>query len=476
MRWREELDRLPVAVVDERSSKSAVLECNGLARQKGVTPALPSAQALARCANLNLLPRSEAEEQALQAILLEFAFTLSPEVEATAPGCCTIDLQRDKGMRWEQACPAIAGQLKSLRVTVRIGIAPNPDLAFIAARRASPVLVVRSPQMFLSQLAVAEIDPPPDLLAVLQDWGIHTLGELTNLPQGEFADRLGADAARLWQCAAGKTTRLLRLTRPVAEFSEAFDFDGEVDSIEPLYFVLRRFLGQLRVRLESAQRVAARLDLALPLENGSCHERSFSIPSPTNDEEILFRILSTHLDGLQLDHRISGMRLRVEPVLPGRQQFRLFDNPLRDPNQFGETLARIIAVVGPGHVGVPRMVDTHRPDTFELHSPAFHTMLGDNSDESRGSIAIGLPLRRYRPPIRAEVNIARNQPAQVFSEKAHGDVLSVLGPYRISGDWWDKRNWEMEEWDVEIAGCGLFRISRKNNQWFVEGCYETTLR
>jgi len=475
LRWRPELDARAVAVVDGRSAKSAVLECNETARIQGVSAALPSAQALARCPALTLLPRQMAEEQAAQAVLLETAFMLSPEVEATSDGCCTIDLQRDAAGRWEAMCPALVKQLNDLRLSAKIGVAPNPDLAFIAARRAEPVLAVNSPQRFLSRLAIAEIDPPPHLLALLRDWGIQTLGQLTALPHGEFAGRLGPDADRLWQRAAGKTTRLLRLVRPSEEFAEAFDFDGEIESVEPLYFILRRFLDQLCLRLAASHRVAASLDLALPMENGGTHERRFAIPSPTGDPETLFRVLTTHLDELHLDHRIAGVRLRIEPARPGHQQFRLFNNPLRDPNKFSETVARIIAIVGPENVGVAEPGDTHRPDDFRLAPPAFQTE-GNEAGKAAGAQAIGLPLRRYRPPVPADVRMSRGRPARVFSEKTQGEVLDALGPYRLSGEWWEAGQWNTEEWDVEIAGEGLFRISNRNNRWLMEGCYDTALR
>lgn len=474
LRWHPELDGSPVAVVDGNSTKSTVLECNDAAQAGGVASGMPTPQALARCSALILLPRTLTAEKTAQEILLEMAFSLSGEVESTAMGCCTSDLQRVTGNRWEATCTGIIRHLGELRLFAKIGAALNPHLAFIAARRAEPVLIVRSPEIFLNHLAIAEIDPPPDLLSILRDWGIHTLGQLTALPRGQLTDRLGPAADQLWQRAAGKSGRLLHLTRPAEEFAEAFDFEGEIDSLEPLHFILRRFLDQLHLRLDAAHRVVAQLELELVLENGATHARNFPIPSPTVDGEVLFRILGTHLDELRLDHRVAGVRLRVEPVLPGHQQFRLFDNPLRDPDKFNETLARIYAIVGPENAGIAQPADTHRPDSFHLAPPAFHTFAEGRSDAS--STAIGLPLKRYRPSLSADVHMTRSGPAQVFSEAAHGDVISAAGPYRLSGDWWGDGTWQTEEWDVEIEGKGLFRISRQREGWRVEGCYESTIR
>jgi len=420
-----------------------------------------------------ILPRALEQEKNLQAALLEIGGSLSPEIEATAAGCCTIDLRRSGLTEWSAWAGKIVVHLAALAVSGRVGVAPNPDLAFLAARRADSVLVVQSPTVFLSQLAVAEIDPPPHLLAVLKEWGIHTLGQLTSLPRGDLADRLGPDADWLWLRAAGGTQRLLRLVRPVEEFAESFDFEHEIETLEPLLFILRRFLEQLLLRLGGVHRVAAKMTLLLPLENGGFYRRLFTIPSPSADGAVLFRILDTHLENLKLESRPVGIRLEVEAINPQGQQMRFFENPLRDANRFGETLARLTALVGEGRVGVAEKENTHRPDAFRIVPARFHE-LGAGPDEGE-DLAIGLPLRRYRPAMPAQVRVVRHAPVYVVSETAHGAVTAAHGPYRGSGGWWDQQRWSVEEWDIEIAGQGIYRFGWQRGQWSVEGCYETVL-
>jgi protein ImuB len=470
LRFREALRAQAVAVVDKENAEGLILEVTAAAADTGVVPGMTTVQALARCPGLTILPRALEQEKNLQAALLEIAGSLSPEVEVTAPGCCTVDLRRSGHTEWAAWAGKIVTRLAALEVSGRIGIAPNPDLAFLAARRAAPVLVVQSPTVFLSQLAVAEIDPPPHLLAVLKDWGIHTLGQLTSLPRGDLADRLGPDADWLWLRAAGGTQRLLRLVRPVEEFAECFDFEHEIETLEPLLFILRRFLDQLLVRLETVHRVAAKMTLVLPLENGGSYRRLFTIPSPTAEGAVLFRILDTHLENLKLESRPVGVRLEIEAINPERQQMRFFENPLRDANRFGETLARLIALVGEGHVGVAEKENTHRPDAFRIVPARFQEL--STTGEEEEDLAIGLPLRRYRPAMPAQVRVVRQAPAYVVSETAHGAVRAAHGPYRGSGDWWDQQRWSLEEWDVEIAGQGIYRLGWQRGQWTVEGCYE----
>lgn len=460
LRWRTES---PLVAISE---DGVILEASAAALARGVRIGQPDPQALARCAELTLLPRAHAAERAVQGALLEVGGSLSPHLEATADGCCTVDLRGAKITDWPRWCETVVARCTALELRAQVGVAPNADLAFLAARRAEPSLVVQAPAAFLSQLAVAEIDPPEQLQLLLHDWGVHTLGQLTSLPRGEFASRLGPDADRLWQRAAGQTDRLLRLVRPAEEFVEAFDFEREIETTEPLLFILRRFLDQLTLRLIAVHRVASRLVLTLPLDDGSAHERTFTIPAPTADAEVLFRVLQTHLETLQLAARPTGVRLLIEPALPERQQFQLFETALRDPNRFGETLARLSALVGVENVGIAEIADSHRPDDVRIVAPRFH----DPRDprEPGASFVLGLPLRRFRPPRAANVRVVRHAPVQVDSTA----IVEKLGPYRASGDWWEREQWSAEEWDVDLGERGLLRLRRDPAGWFIDGCYD----
>ena len=468
LRFREEMHALPVALVDAQSPKSGVLEVNDAADDVHVGQT--STQALSRCPTLNIVACSPALEQAAQAALLEIGGTLSPEIEATADGYCTVNLHASREKHWQSLAARAVSQLAELRLRAQVGIASNPDLAFIAARHARPVLVVQTPHAFLANLAIHELSPSPDLLSVLGDWGIHNLAQLTSLPRGELMDRLGIDAARLWERAAGKTERPLRLVRAAEEFAEAFDFEREVETVEPLLFIVRRFLEQLAMRLGNAYRVAGRMTLALTLENGTTHEHTFTVPSPTADVDVLFRILHTHIDELRLDHAATGARLRIEPTLAERQQFQLFESPLRDPNRFGETLGRLAALVGSENVGVAEMLGTHRPDSFRLRDPRFHELSA--SAAAVEDFSTGLPLRRWQPPIAAEVRVVRHRPTFIACEKMNAQIRDALGPYRASGGWWESTCWATEEWDVETDDGGIYRLARSGNEWRIEGSYD----
>ena len=480
LRYRAELWNQPVAVIDSEGSETTVVELTPSAERAGVELGMNPTQALARCLELQVLSRAPAVERSLAETLLGLACSASASVEQTAPYLCTLDLQGCRGANstgWTAWGMALVDRIASLQLRAHLGIAENPDLALLAAQcanSAKPVRIVSNASTFLGDLPLASLAPPASIAAVLQSWGITTLRGLTRLKRDDVAARLGPDGVRLWDQASGRSTRLLRLVRPPERYEEGFDFEHELDSAQPILFLLRRFVDQLAARLCAIGLVAAEMRLVLPLSDGNRYERLFQIPSPTANADVLFRILDTHFENLRLEQAPIGVRLMAEPAKPEYQQFRLFEKAVRDPNQFAETLARISAVVGSGNVGVPELKSTHKPDQFTLTMPDFNAQQPTTSSPSPDSTAVGLPLRRFRPPLPAHVHTIEGtvqRPQYIVSEQAHGTVVDALGPYRISGDWWEQ-GWKAEEWDVQVADGGLYRLSRQGEVWTVEGCYD----
>jgi len=112
-----------------------------------------------------------------------------------------------------------------------------------------------------SELKIAET------IAILHKWGIHTLGQLAALNKEELRDRLGNEAVRLWERANGIAARPLKFVQPPETFIESFEFDREIDTAEPLLFILRRFLEQLALRLSAIYLVAKELTLTITFAN-----------------------------------------------------------------------------------------------------------------------------------------------------------------------------------------------------------------
>jgi protein ImuB len=359
------------------------------------------------------------------------------------------------------------------------------------------------------------------ILSILHQWGIHTLGQLAALPRDDLAARLGARAVELWDRANGRAERILKLVSPPESFIESFEFENEIETIEPLLFILRRFLQQLATRLNAIYLVAKTLRLRLTFAdspqdefagaNKSDYERIFKIPQPTNNEDILFRMLHTHLENFTSKHPIVAVELEAQPSRSVRQQFGLFETALRDPMQLHETLARLVGLLGAERVGTPVLEKTHRPDAFRMKPFVWEfcpspSATGHPERQSRDPDEVTLklrrdppanaqderekaaakeiiPLRRFRKRITATVLLESNRPAHVRSAgraglavragaAVEGATVMQDGPYPLSGNWWDEQAWARVEWDVEIENGILARCYCDQGGWAIDGIYD----
>ena len=333
---------------------------------------------MARCGHLAIKSRSPGAERSAAQALMQTACAFSPNVEATAPGVCTLEM-RGLGFAGDDARVSwmlrMLDTLAQLHLRAQTGLAPTPALALLAARAAQPALIARDPARFVAALPIAALEPPEEIRQVLDLWGIRSVGQLLALGREAVAARLGAEAAALFERVSPDNTRPLKLVAPPEEFEEQTEFEAEIETVEPLLFVLRRFVEQLSRRIDALHLAAAELHLRLGLASGAAVERAFKIPAPTTEVETLFRMLRTYLETVRTDSAIRSLRLRALPCLPQQQQFGLFECALRDPNQFAETLARLTGLCGSDRVGTPRPEATHRPDAFTLKPPEFGSRL-----------------------------------------------------------------------------------------------------
>ena len=324
------------------------------------------------------------------------------------------------------------------------------------------------------------------ILAILHKWGIHTLGQFAVLDKQQLGARLGPEAVRMWERANGESTRVLKLICPPETFEESFEFETEIETAEPLLFMLRRFLEQLAVRLSAIYLVAKELALRITFTNKEIYQRVFRIPQPTNDIDLLFRMLHTHLENFKSKHVIVAVALSAQPVKPVREQFGLFETTLRNPHQLSETLARLTALLGADRVGIPVLEETHRPDAFRMEPFKWNwTSTAGNGGRSsatpeahpkaRGSSplhTLRLALRRFRPAPSASVLFDENMPALVQSEKIRGKIVKQRGPYLFSGNWWDEKSWVRAEWDLQLEAGELILAHESEGSWKLDGVYD----
>lgn len=527
---RRALKQSPLAVLDGPANLPRVFATNPAARSAGIQIGMTKLQ-VETYGGVWLRKRSIAAEESAQTGLLDYAGTFSPWVESTCPGAAILDLagtekllssqenaSRKDGSRknasqkndwrenhsrqngpWQSATRTMAAKAVAIGFDLRIAIAANPDTAFLAARGFSAngfsqnmLISVGEEARRLAPLPVDVLPISPEMLEVLDSWGIRTFQSLAALPTVAVVERLGQEGLYLQQLASGQVERPLLTIEPNAEFVESFEFDDPVETLESLFFILNRLLQQLCSKLISNALATHELRLTVELEvrqiqNGRKEEEQckheWKLPVPTQDKNLLFGLVRLQLEKTTFSAPVRRLTVEVVPVKPRVAQGNLFAPPSPEPEKLEITLERIRGVVGSTDadgavcVGSPCLVDTHKPGSFTVqHFSSAHDGMRDPVDLPPVAAPM-IALRVFRPALETSVELDGEKPHFVRLWHRHRRVLAASGPWSSSGNWWNSSAWTREEWDVALktpAGLGFYRIYRDRirQQWFVEGVFD----
>jgi nucleotidyltransferase/DNA polymerase involved in DNA repair len=152
LRHQPELWPKPAALIEEQEKKPVIIQLNEAAESAGIRKGMTPSQALARFLQVTIKARARTQEKSIQEILLHHAFTLSPFVEATAPGIATVQFTDHRDLT--EKVSRVIEKLRACEITARAGIADQPDTSFLAAHLAEPVLKVEDTKNFLAPLPI----------------------------------------------------------------------------------------------------------------------------------------------------------------------------------------------------------------------------------------------------------------------------------------------------------------------------------
>jgi protein ImuB len=370
----------------------------------------------------------------------------------------------------------------------------RPSLTVFTSDVASAVaplpLVLLQQLVLLSDVANQPAGEPrtanhePRIFDTLRRWGLTTIGELAALPPVELAERLGADGPALQRRANAIDPRPLVADPAVPRFIESMELEWPIDALEPLSFVFARLLDPLSASLERADRGAAAVRLDLRLTDRSTHARVLQLPAPIRDPRVLRTLLQLDLESNPPAAAIDIVTIEIDPAPARIVQYSLLERATIAPETIATLTARLNALVGASRCGTPVIVDTHRPDGFQMWQ--FAASLGaaaspgsKGSKDSEGSIGSqgSVMLRRFRPPVALRVVVESGRPVRVAIDRRGmpgGHVEQFSGPWRTSGGWWEDGHWDRDEWDVALSDGSVCRIYRDriSGTWFLEGVFD----
>ncbi|MGE9270266.1 MAG: hypothetical protein ACQKBU_05630, partial [Verrucomicrobiales bacterium] len=268
----------------------------------------------------------------------------------------------------------------------------------------------------------------------------------------------------------GRDCRLLKLFHEAEDYVQEIDLEDEIDSLEPLLFVIKRMLDTLVARLRAGHRVVVCVVFELRYEKDQPYHAALKLAEPSSDVGVFLSLIHVHLEAFGCRSVVVGVKIEFEVAVASTAQHYLFERGLRDENRFQETMGRLEALLGGGNVGRPARRDSHRDDAFELVKKGEGGVLVEDAGI--------VPVRRFRPPRKVGVIYDAESPwhrPRALTNLDYGrKIRRFRGPYLSSGGWWFREeSWFIREWDVEMDSRQLLRIREllPCEEWEIVGVY-----
>ncbi|MGY5121076.1 DNA polymerase Y family protein [Streptomyces sp. 900105755] len=265
--------------------------------------------------------------------IIELVSGITPHVQAVPPNAVQLDLT--SALRYFDLSPYDVVQLAKMRLKALYGIdssaglAGNRMLAAMAADASAPGETTWVPTAGAADwLYPRPVTALPGVGRATADtlgrYGLHTIGQLVDLPAGTLQRLLGAGPARLLaERARGRDPRPVTPSEPAAHL--AADLVLERDSLDSAQHH-RAVLGladRIGQRLRGEGQVADRLTLTVRYADRSSTTRTRALPEPTDHSPALAATALGLLASLGLQRaRVRAFAIRADGLRPAGSAYR----------------------------------------------------------------------------------------------------------------------------------------------------------
>jgi nucleotidyltransferase/DNA polymerase involved in DNA repair len=351
-----------------------VIAASEEAMQFGVMPGLALRQAEHLCPQATFLAPDPESAIRFRELISSALYDLAPVVEVRAEGIAWLDIS---GVM--KAGDSIREARRRLRAATgrepRLGLAPGPFSARIAAARARPgrLLRVDKAAAFLAPLSAHELPLDPEQLERLDLLGLRTLGAVAAIGPRELESQLGRAGRQAVLLAAGVEPEQLAAWQPPLFTSAHRQFDEPVEDREALLFIARALCGDLAEELGLRGASAKHVRVRLLLESGPDEKRDSVVRHPLSSTAELFGLIGSWIKEWQ--PRAPIVELWIElPVLEatGRRQLRLWAGGDGTSEEVSAAIERLQERHGEALIIRPRPVFVSSPIPSERFGLAIH--------------------------------------------------------------------------------------------------------
>ena len=292
----------------------------------GVAPGMALRQAEHLCPHATFLPPDQESAAQLRQLISSALYDLAPTVEVRVDGIAWLDVS---GV--VRAGESIRESRRRLRAAIgrepRLGLAPGPFSARLAAARARPgrLMQVDEARTFLAPLSSHELPLDAEQLERLDLLGLRTLGAVAAIGPRELESQLGLEGRRAVLLARGLEPEQLTPWRPPLFTSAHRQFEPPVEDREALLFVARALCGDLAGELGLRGAGAKSIRVRLIFEASPPQDRESVVRHPLSSPAELFGLIGSWIKEWQPHAPITELWIEL-PALEaaGRRQLRLW--------------------------------------------------------------------------------------------------------------------------------------------------------
>jgi protein ImuB len=466
----------PVAVVAEDKPQGLVLWVNEPARAAGIFPGLRYAAAASLDHKLHAAAVSSTEIEKETTALVRRLTRFSHQVESSRekPGVFWLSVVGLKLLHpslpeWAHRIQADI-QAGGFRNSLAVGWTRFGTYAVAKARQGIAVFNEPSEEHAATrEIPLAALDLNPDLRGTLFKLGIKTVGSLLALPPGEFCERFGPEAYRLYQMVSGEPWTALKpyeIENPVQQ--KVYLDDPETDVMR-LLFLIKRLLHPVLSALAARSEALAELCMGFLVDKSGWRRERLRPAVPTLDAVQVLDLVRLRLETMQFSAGVVEIELTAGAVPATPEQLRLFaEQPVRDLDAANRALARLRAEFGDDSVVRAKLTDGHLPEARFTWAPLDHVELPNPKSE----VARTLVRRVLAKPAPLSSD-PRSYDGWLLLGPKFGPVDKLSGPYIFSGGWW-AREIHREYYFAETRRGALLWIyyDRVRRKWFLQGWAE----
>jgi len=474
-------------VVESDKPLALLLHANEHARRKGILPGMRYAAALSLSGALRAapVPAEETERGLEEVVRLLGRFT--PEVEPSQddPGVFWVNATGLEGLfdsleKWAHLVRDGLRQ-RGLEASVVVGFSRFLTSAVAKARQGVTVLADRG----LEEAAARRV--PLDRLSlhaptreILKKLGVDTLGAFADLPPEGIAKRFGKEVKLLHRLARGEMHESFCPVERYEPPRKRLILDYAEKEIARLIFLIARNLDPLLQELAGRGQALSEIKLEFRLDrNGTLTER-VRPAAPTLDAPQLVDLIYLRLQSALREDRVVEVTLTARGTKATRAQLELFaEKSRRDLAAADRALARLRAEFGEGSVVRARMREGHLPEARFLFEPFGRMKKPAPRDAALYDGAagegygLGLVRRILHKPVPLPAGPRHTPSGWMLRSLGRGPIVRVLGPYIVSGGWW-QRTVHREYHFAETKEGEILWVyyDRDRRRWFMQGRVE----